>query len=204
MAEDPIDKAVAFTLDNWDSLGVKEQDGVLYMPATIKRRNATGSTSEQQVMLRNVTNDHKFKCRVRAREYAKHAGLDIDRDRDLVTEIENYALLAYAVRDPRKPYDQHVPDVVKLIELYDSQSLAELWERYNAWVEMLDPRFGALTIDQLWQTIVRIAKEKNPSPLVAMPGHGQFTCIVLMAQQALLSPSRPSWLQPPSISQPVS
>jgi hypothetical protein len=204
MADDPVEKAVAFTLDNWDSLGVAEQDGVLYMPASIKRRSASGGVTEQAVMLRNVTNAHKFKCRSLARKYAEQAGLDLDRDRDLVVEIENYALLAFAVRDARKPFDQHVPDVVKLLELYDAQSLAELWGRYNAWIEMLDPRFGELTVEQLWQTIVRIAKEKNPSPLVAMPGHAQFTCIVLMAQQALLSQSRPSWVQPPSTSRLVS
>ena len=204
MAEDPVERAVAFTLDNWASLGVKEQDGVLYMPASIKRRNATGGTSETPVMLRNVTNAHKFKCRALARKYAEQNQLDVDRDRDLVTEIENYALLAFAVRDARKPYDQHVPDVGKLIELYDSQSLAELWGRYNAWVEMLDPRFGELTAEQLWQTIVRVAKEKNPSCFLGMPGYAQYTCIVLMAEQALLSPSRPSWLQPRSTSQPVS
>lgn len=200
MAEDRVSEAVAFTLENWDALGVKEQNGVLYMPAVIKRRNAAGGNDEQPVMLRNVSNDHKFKCRKVARQFAEQNGLDLDRDQDLVTEIENYALLAYAVRDPRKPYDQLVPDVGKLIQLYDSQSLTELWGRYNVWVEMLDPRFGELTVEQLWQTIVRVAKEKNPGPLVAMPGHGQFTCIVLMAQEALLSPNRPSWLQPPSTS----
>jgi hypothetical protein len=200
MAEDRISEAVAFTLDNWEALGVKEQEGVLYMPATIKRRNAAGGNDEQPVMLRNVTNDHKFRCRKLSRKYAEQAGLDVDKDRDLVGEIENYALLAFAVRDPRKPYDQLVPDVGSLLQLYDSHSLSELWGRYNTWVEMLDPRFGELTVEQLWQTIVRVAKEKNPSPLVGMPGHAQFTCIVLMAQQALLSPSRPSWLQPPSTS----
>lgn len=204
MTDNAIDRAVQFTLDNWDALGVQEQDGVLYLPATIKRREGSGGVKETPVMLRNVTNVHKFKCRALARQYASTASLDVDRDKDLIAEIENYALLSFAIRDARKPYDQHVPGVAELINLYDSQSLSEVWGRYNSWIEMLDPRFGTLTVEQLWTTIVRIAKEKNPGPLVAMPGYEQYTCIVLMAQQALLSPSRPSWLQPPSILPPGS
>jgi hypothetical protein len=204
MADDPVEKAVQFTIDNWHDLGVKEHDGVLYMPAVIKRRNAAGGSDETPVMLRNVTNEHKFKCRKIARGYAEKAGLDVDRDRDLVTEIENYALLAFAVRDARKPYDQHVPDVARLIELYDTQSLAELWGRYNVWVEMLDPRYGELSEEQLWQTIVRVAKERSPSPLVALVGREQFSCIVAMALAACSSPTRPSWVPSSATSMPAS
>jgi hypothetical protein len=54
--------------------------------------------------------------------------------------------------------------------------------------------------DQLWQTIVRIAKEKTPVPLVSMSSVTQFSCIVAMAEAALDSPKRPSWLQSPSTS----
>lgn len=195
-ADDPVQRAVAFTLENWDGLGIEEHAGVLHLPAKIRRRTVDGGSSDRAVMLRNVTNEHRFKCRKLARQHAERIGLDLDRDSDYVSEIENYSLLAYAIREP-KTFDQHVPSVVELVELYDAQSLAEVWGTYNAWVEMLDPRFGELTDDQLWQAIVRIAKEKTIRPLVAMPGVEQHTCIVAMACQALLSPSRPSWLQQP-------
>ena len=203
MADDPVEKAVQFALDNWETLGVEEHAGVLHMPASIKRRDKTGRTSERRVMLRNVTNAHRFTCRKTARAYAAELKLDLDRDADYVAEIENYAILAFAIREP-KTYDQHVPGVAELVDLYESQSLAELWGVYNAWVEMLDPRFGQLTDDQLWQAIARIAKEKNITPLVGMPGFEQHSCIVAMASQALLSPSRPSWLQPPETSRRAS
>lgn len=195
MAEDPVDKAVRFTLDNWDALGVEENAGILHLPASIKRRTKTGAVSEKKVMLRNVTNAHKFRCRNTARRYAGELELDLDRDRDYISEIENYSILAYAIREP-KSFDQHVPGVAELVDLYESQSLAELWGIYNSWVEMLDPRFGEVTDEQLWLVIARVAKEKNITPLVGMPGFEQHTCIVAMASQALLSPNRPSWLQP--------
>jgi len=203
MADDPVEKAAQFTIENWESLGVEEHAGVLHLPAKIRRRTKTGGVSDRVVMLRNVTNAHRFKCRNIARAYAVELKLDAEKDADYITEIENYSLLAYAIREP-KTFDQHVPGVAELVDLYESQSLAELWGVYNAWVEMIDPRYGQLTDDQLWQAIARIAKEKNITPLVGMPGFEQHTCIVAMASQALLSPSRPSWLQPSEISRRAS
>ncbi len=193
---DEIEKAVAFAIDNWESLGVVENDGVLHRPAEIRRREKGGGTSSVPVMLRNVTNEHRFKARKQARTVAvEKFHLDLDRDADFVQEIENYSLLAYAMRDP-KTFIQHVPGVEELVKLYDSQSLAEVWGVYEAWVEMLDPRYGQLDAEQLWQVIARISKEKQISPLAGLPGPAQHTCIVAMASQALLSPNRPSWLQP--------
>jgi hypothetical protein len=202
--ETNTDKAVAFVVDNWDALGVEEQGGVLYLPAKIKRRKVDGSVDETEVRLRNVTNHHKFTCRALARDYAKGFKLDVDRDASFIDEIENYALLAFAIRDPKPPYDQHVPNLPALIDTYDAQSLAEIWGRYNAWVEMLDPRFGEMSEDDLWNCIVRIATEKNAGFLAAIPGYAQATSIVFMAREALSSPRRPSWLQSSETSKPVS
>lgn len=201
--ENPVDRATRITLDNWAALGVAEHAGVLHMPASIRRRQGDGSTSDVKVMLRNVTNEHRFRCRNQAREYAATMKLDPERDRDLVTEIENYAILTYAIRDP-KSYDQHAPTLGELISRYDAQSLVELWGVYNAWVELLDPRFGALDDEQLWQVIARIAKEKTIGPLVALAGYEQHTCIIAMASEALLSPRAPSWLRPPETLRQVS
>lgn len=191
------DQAVAFVVDNWDALGVEEHAGMLYLPASIKRRTKAGGVESTSVALRNVSNHHKFKCRSMARDYAKQYELDLDRDAALVEEIENFALLTFALRDPKPPHDQHVPSLTALLDRYDAQSLAEVWGRYNSWVEMLDPRFGEMSEDDLWNCIVRIAAEKNAGFLAAMPGYAQATCIVFMARAALTSPTRPSWLQSP-------
>lgn len=201
--KDPTDRAVAFVLDNWDALGVTEHAGQLHMPATIKRRTAAGGIDETPVVLRNVSNVQRVRARTQSRSLALEWKLDLDRDADLVEQIENYSILCFAMRDP-KTYDQHLPNVAALLDAYDTQALAELWGRYNTWIEMLDPRFGAFDAEELWRVIVRIAREKNPSPLVGMPGVAQFTCIVLMAEQALLSPMRPSWLQPSATSSAAS
>jgi len=194
---DKTDAPVAFVLSNWEELGIREHAGVLHMPASIKRRNAKGGVDDVPVMLRNVTNHHKITARKKARAFALQAGLDLDRDADMVAEFENYSLLAFAVREP-KTFDQHVPGLDELLAMYESQSLFELWGKYQVWIEMLDPRFGELSAEDLWRAIARIARESNPSPLVGMRGPEQFSCIVLMAREALHSPSRPSWLPPPA------
>ena len=192
--EDAVARGAAFVIDNWDALGVAEHDNVLHLPAALKRRTKTGGIAEVPVMLRNVTNAHRFKARVQSRALALSWGLDLDRDRDQVEQLENYAILAYAIRDPRT-FDQHMASVDLLLTHYDTQSLAEIWGRYNVWVEMLDPRFGEMTAEQLWQVIARIAREKTPAFLVSMSSVMQFTSIVSMAELALDSPKRPSWLQ---------
>lgn len=204
MGLEKVDAAAAFVMDNWDELGVVEHDGILHVPAAIKRRNRKGGVDEVPVALRNISNAQRFNARVMARDYTLRLKFDLDRDKALFDELENYAILAYAIREPAPPFDQHVASIDDLLKLYDQQSLVELWGRYNVWIEMLDPRFGQLDADQLWQLIARIAREKNPSPLAGMPGHAQFTCIVLMALEALHSPNRPSWLQPREISRAAS
>lgn len=192
---DKTDAPVAFVLSNWDELGIVESQGILHMPASLKRRDAKGGVSEVPVMLRNVTNHHKIQARKISRAFAQQSGLDIDRDADIVTELENYAILTYAIRDP-KSFIQHMATLEELLHAYDTQTLAELWGRYNVWVEMLDPRFGEMSGEDLWRAIGRIAKDANPSFLAGMRGAEQFSCIVLMAREALHSPNRPSWLQP--------
>ena len=191
--EDAVARGAAFVIDNWDALGVAEHDNVLHLPAALKRRTKTGGIAEVPVMLRNVTNAHRFKARVQSRALALSWGLDLDRDRDQVEQLENYAILAYAIRDPRT-FDQHMASVDLLLTHYDTQSLAEIWGRYNVWVEMLDPRFGEMSGEQLWQVIVKVARQRTPAPLVELAGHEQFSCIVAMALAACSSPTRPSWV----------
>lgn len=191
---DPVEKAVALTLDNWEQLGVQEQDGVLHLPASIKWRNGKGGVDETPVMLRNVTNAHRFKARKEARAFALAQGLDLDRDKDVTDELENWSILVYAIRDAEKPFDQHIASLDDLTATYDTQSLVELWGRYNVWVDMLDPRFGEMTDEQLWQAIARIYTEKNPSFLVSFGGSAQATIITCMAALCMSSPMKPSWL----------
>ena len=207
MAEDKIEHVTRLVLENWDAIGVEELDGALHLPASIKRRDKSGAIAEVKVLMRNVTNHHRFKARTHSREWAKNLHLDLDRDADLVEHLENYSILAFAIRDVPEGDDrssvQHVPDGETLFKLYDQQSLSELWGRYDAWIRMLHPSFGEWDAEQMWQVIARIRGGADVTPLAVMPGIAQASCILLMAREACCSPNAPSWLRSSVTSTPA-
>lgn len=201
MAETKVDRALRLSLDcDWTDLGTREHDGSLLWPATIQRRKADGGLEERPVMLRPLQNAQRFRARTRAREWAKRLSLDLDRDRDLVEELENYECLAYAIREVAPPHDQYVIDGPALFEAHPTATLATLWARLNLLTETTDPRYGDLSAEDLWRVAASVAQRGEPSPLAGMPGHAQSTFLVLMARAACNSPNAPSWCRSPSIS----
>lgn len=191
--DDELNRVVRLTLENWDQIGVVENDGILHMPASIKRRTKEGGVSEDPVLLRNVNNIQRYKARTASRGWALELGLDLDRDKDLVDQLENYEILAYAIRD--QSFVQHVPDGRTLWKMYEPQALGELWGAYDAWVRMLHPSFGTWDGEKIWKVIARVRAGSDLSPLAAMPGIEQASCLLFMAREACLSPNAPSWLR---------
>ena len=188
-----VERVVQLTLENWEEIGVQESpDGILHLPATIKRRNAKGGIEEERVLLRNVSNPQRFKARTSARAWAKKLELDLDRDNALVDELENYSILAYAIRDLE--FIQHMPDAEHLFKTYGVQALGELWGTYDAWVRMLHPSFGTWDGEKLWKVIARVRSGSTIAPLAVLPGIEQASCLLFMAREAALSPNAPSWL----------
>lgn len=201
MADD-IERAVTLVLENWDQIGVEERDGVLHMPASIKRRAKDGSLTATEVRLRVITNPQRYTARTQARDWSKRLHLDLDRDADLVEMLEEYWILAYAIRDT-DCHTQHVPDAETLWREYDPSSIAELWGRYDAWVRMQHPSFGQFDGEQMWQVIARIRQRSDVSFLAGMPGFAQASCILLMAREACCSPNAPSFARSFEISTPA-
>lgn len=187
-----IQRVVQLTIDNWEEIGVTEKNGQLYMPATIRRRDAKGGIREEPVYLRMVNNTHRIKARTESRAWALKMDLDLDRDRDLVGDLENYCLLAFAICD--EAGSQHFPDVQALWKAYDTQALGDLWGAYDAWVRMLHPSFGTWDAEAMWRVIAKVRAGATIAPLAAMPGIEQFNCVLFMAREAALSPNAPSWL----------
>ena len=184
----------ALGLGAFSELGVFEKDGRLYLPTSIKERTASGGAGvAAEVLLTSATPDQRYTARSKAREWAAKMKLDLDRDVKYVDEMENYWLLAYAIRD-RQTRSQLEESAQALLKRFNDFSLKETWHRYNHWCELIDPRYGVLSNEQLWQVIAEIASGGTLLPLVAMPGFEQSTCIVFMARAAARSPSAPSWL----------
>lgn len=187
-----VQRVVQLTIDNWEEIGITEKDGQLYLPATIRRRDVSGKLREEPVFLRMVSNQHRIKARTQSRAWALESGLDLDRDRDLIGDLENYCLLAFAICDKDKV--QHFLDAKQLWQAYDTQALGDLWGAYDAWVRMLHPSFGTWDAEALWRVIAKVRAGRTIAPLAAMPGIEQASCLLFMALEACNSPNAPSWL----------
>ncbi len=175
-------------------LGVKEFDGILYLPIAIRKRGADGKpTTDVDVWLCSPTPKQRRLARTNARQWALKEKLDLDRDKDEVDELENFWIMTFAIRD-KQTRSQLEETAESLTKRFGHASLKEVAAKLGHWGELLDPRYGEMNTEQLWQLIAQIAVEGNLSPLVATPGFEQSTCIVFMARAACVSPSAPSWL----------
>lgn len=186
------DEILSLPLPDFAALGVLEEKGRLYLPVAIRRRSVTGEVESQDVLLCEPTNRQRFQARIDARDYCGKRKLEPVADKDYFENVENVALLTFALRD-KKTRGQLEPNVEALLERFPDSTLAELWGKLNKWCEMLDPRFGELSSERLWQVIEGMSRG-NLLPLVDMPTYGQSTCFALMAVEACNSPGAPSWI----------
>lgn len=190
-----VQQVVRLVLDNWNAIGVVEGDGVLHMPTTLKRREKDGGLREEKVFVRHISNAQRVKARVRSREWALSLGLDLERDRDLIDDLENYEILAFAIRDAQ--WVQHFQRGEDLYKAYDAPSLQHLWAEYDAWVRMQHPGFGTWDGAAMWEVVAKVKATGSIAPLAVMPGFEQASCALFMAMEAYHSPNAP-WCKPSS------
>jgi hypothetical protein len=204
--EERLQKATRVTRELFESLGVQDSAHGPLLPATLRARNASGGFEEKEIMLMTLDEPRRNKARVRAREWALKQKLDLDRDKDLVDQLENFEILAYVIREPvanpDKTHDQIYPTGEHLYQVWKKAPLTEIWGILDAWENVTNPRFGDLDRDELWRVAQEVAK-KGVRPLMSIGGIEQHNFILLMAKAALSSPMAPSWLHSPTTSQPL-
>jgi len=184
--------------EDFERLGVLEEDDCLYLPTEVRRRGKDGQNKIDRVLLTEPTNRQRFQARIDARAYAQDRELHEEKDRDYFEQIENVALLTYALRDYQTK-GQLEPNVEALLDRFPDSTLTELWVQLNKWIEMLDPRYGRLSKEELWTAIAGLARG-NLDPLARMPTYAQSTCFALMAREACSSPNAPSFARLPGTS----
>lgn len=211
MSRDPlVERAFDLTLENWQALGVveHEQHGLL-LPSKLRTRSKEGRVTERDVMLMMVDRPRRIAARQRARKWATDLGLDPrfepdavqggGEDRDLVRELENFEIMAYAIRDAEPPYDQSWPDGRSLYSAFQTPApINELFAHLDTWTRLNDACYGELNPEQTWEVINRIAREGHPLPLGALDGVSQLSCTVVMARAAMRSPTCPLRLRWPT------
>lgn len=179
----------------WSELEVLECEDYLLFPESIYRRNTKGGFTEEKVMVRVPREPDIRRARVQARRWALEDGLDLDRDADLVDQLETLCVMSDCIRnfkpstDPRTGLEFREawePDPKALEKRYDKQSLNQLWSKIDALGQVIDPRPNTLGKEETLGCIAAIAKSRTIAPLHAYGSGAQQTCIVFMAQ-ALLS-----------------
>lgn len=179
----------------WVELEVIECEDYLLFPESLYRRNAKGGFTEEKVMVRVPREPDIRKARVKARKWALEDGLDLDRDADLVDQLETICVMSDCIRnfkpsiDPRNGAEFREawePDPTSLEKRYDKQSLNQLWAKIDALGQVVDPRPNTLGKEETLGCIAAIARSRTIAPLHVYGSGAQQSCIVFMAQ-ALLS-----------------
>lgn len=186
----------------WDELEVLEHEaGQLMFPAVVRRRKPNGEVREDKVRVRAPSPEDHFLARVDARKWIKKLELDAVADKDVFDQLEQLCLLSRAIRAFDAPHSQFAtPDE---FAKYDETCLHDIQEQINAFKGELDPRAPVQTEEELWRTIIAVAREANLGPLVDIAGRDQGPCVVRMALEACRSPTGQSWLQSFGISIPA-
>lgn len=202
-SDEVLRNAVRVGRELFATLGVVDTVNGPALPAVLRVRQATGELKETPCVLIEVDEPRRYKARVRSRAWAHELKLDLDRDKDLVDQLENFEILAYAMREAEEPHSAQIcAEGKELFNLYKKGPLMEVWGVFNHWTEIMSPRFGRLDRDEIWGVISEIVKEGTLRPLMRIGGLEQSSCMLLMARAALSSPMCPSslllpWTLPP-------
>lgn len=180
---------------SWEQLEVIESEGHLMFAESLYRRSVTGGFTEEKVMVRVPREPDLRKARVQARRWALEDGLDLDRDQDLVEQLETLCVMSMVICNFKSAIDPRTqkefreawePDPKALEKRYDRGSLEQLWAKIDALAHVIDPRPNTLGEEETLALISAIARARTVAPLHAYGPGAQESCIVFMAR-ALLS-----------------
>ena len=166
---------------DWTDLEVLEEAGYLLFPEKIYKRKKDGSFESKDILLR-VPREHELrKARVMARQIAQEDGLDLDRDEDLISNIEDTCILTFAIRENIKGFPPLWPEPKQLEKTYDKASLIHLWAKLDNLTKVVNPAPETISENEILVVVSKIASERSIAPLLVYGSEAQNSCIVTMA-----------------------
>ena len=184
MAEPPI--AETLISEGWAGLEPREHGGYLLFPDYVLRRRAKG-VERIKVMLRVPREPELRRARLWARHEAKHEGLDLDRDQDLVTSMENLYLLTICIRNAEPDHEQWVAEPMELERDYDRASLLLAWSKIDKLHAYMNPADADISPAQMLTLMARLASERHLGPLAGYGPDAQRAFVLSMVDQVLSS-----------------
>lgn len=178
----------------WKSLEAQEYEGRLLYPGKLARKKKDGTFEYIDIMLRVPREPELRKARVDARKQALESGLDLDRDKDLVDDLEIIHILTCAIRSSRPPsmkngpgYEQWSMDAKDLEETYERNSIISLWQQLDALTRSMTPSEEKISEAQFIFILSAMVKERSIHPLAVYAPDVQSSFIITMAERLMNS-----------------
>lgn len=176
VAEQLLDKS-------WGDLEVLESSGYLLFPAEIRKRKTDGSFEAIPVRLRVPREPDLRAARVEARKAALDANLDLERDRDLIQDLEDIHILCKAMRSHEPPHEEFDPFPEHFEQFYYRASIMALLDQLENLSQLVNPRPDAIQDDEVMPLVMAIAEERNISPLAVYGPDAQAGFVLTMVDQ---------------------
>jgi len=169
----------------WSGLAALEHAEYLLFPSELFKRRRDGTFDRLPIMLRVPRVHEVRKARVLARAMAAEDGLDLDRDSDLVSDLETICLLSVAVRNITAPHEPMEPDPRRLEKTWDKASLVQAWTKLDSLYQVIDPAPASMTDEEMLVVLSKLVQERNLGPLAVYAPDARTSCIITMADRFL-------------------
>ena len=170
---------------SWGEFEALEEGGHLLFPEKVYKRKKDGSFEAVEIMLRVPREADLRKARLQARQLAQNDGLDLDRDRDLVENLETICTMAICIRNTTYPFEPYEPDPLSLEKRYDKTSLIQIWAKIDALSDVINPAPEQISEPEMLALLCALAKERSIRPLLVYGSEARNIFIATMAERLL-------------------
>lgn len=179
----------------WKELCLVEFNDRVLLPEKIYRRKADGSVEGIPILIQVPREPDTRKARLKSRELALGEGLDLERDKDLIEQLETLSLLSICLRNTTEPHEPWEPDVKTLENKYDLNSLSAVYAKMDAFAAMINPQPSELSETDCWALVGAMATARNILPLHVYAPDSLNFFVIFMADQLVNSPAYKSYLE---------
>lgn len=175
-------------------LETQEVEGRVLYAEKLRYRDKHGVVKEVPVWLRVPRPLEYAQARELTAKLFAQRGLSRQFDSDLFVELEQVAILSFALRDEQ---GAQFATFDELPHKYEATSLAELVQKLEELRKNADPRplASPRNEEELFGFIAAVAKEQSLYPLAAIASDAQSAWLLSMAKVAFDSPTVQSWLR---------
>lgn len=170
---------------DWGEMEVLESQGYLLFPAEIHKRKKDGSFEAIPVLMRIPKEPDLRAARVAARNTAIEDGLDLERDKDLVQNLEDIHILCRSLRNPKPNHEEFDPFPEHFEKIYDRASISALFDKLEKLSSLVNPRPDSIAEGEIVPLMMAIAEGRDISPLAVYGPDAQAGFILTMVDQLL-------------------